>query len=255
MFLEFPANKDGYGDIIQLGDGSAAQTQLVAGARTRSSSIASTSTAIRCTGRSAASRSTPATVTVRNSLHQRHQGRRRGRAGDRRLERPGPVLDREQLSRGVGRSVPARRRRSRDPESGQRGRARSATTRCRGRWRGAIRSSPRPSGATAVRRRRLAGRRRLRLSRRGAPAGRGRGRPARRAVGGSRAASPGRRGHRHLDGRARARPSTAVYGRAPAGSTVLDGDRHVLHRHRRRRAQRHAAGGRHAAGRSRTSSN
>ena len=27
MFLEFPANKDGYGDIIQLGDGSTAQSQ------------------------------------------------------------------------------------------------------------------------------------------------------------------------------------------------------------------------------------
>jgi hypothetical protein len=28
LFLEFPANKDGFGDIIQLGDGSSAQTQL-----------------------------------------------------------------------------------------------------------------------------------------------------------------------------------------------------------------------------------
>ena len=32
MFLEFPSTKDGYGDIIQLGDGSSAQTQTRAGA-------------------------------------------------------------------------------------------------------------------------------------------------------------------------------------------------------------------------------
>ena len=57
-YLEFPATQDGYGDIIQIGDGSSAQNTS-RGFRTTSCSATSTFTAIACSVRSAASRSTP----------------------------------------------------------------------------------------------------------------------------------------------------------------------------------------------------
>ena len=52
--------------------------------------------------------------------HLRHQGRGAGVPGNRRLERPGAIHDREQLSRGCRRELHARRRRSVDRRSDRR---------------------------------------------------------------------------------------------------------------------------------------
>ena len=154
MFLEFQANLNGYGDIIALGAGDSAQTQL--------SQVPYALILDRVYVHGDPVLGQKRGIALQQPRHHDHQlvhlrlqSDRPGLAGDRRLQWPRQLPDREQLPRGSGRELPVRRRRSDDPESRDRRTSRSARNHLRSRssWRDPIIATP----ASAVRRRRSPG--------------------------------------------------------------------------------------------------